>query len=82
MNTLATPLPPVRFGPTYYDYYSRELLTNKKYNNLEEELHDDAEDPQEIDHDQELEPEGDTTTTPSTDDLVSASLRCGAVSCV
>ena len=81
---MATPLPPVRSGPTYYDYYTSELLiTHKKYNNLEEdleeELQDDAEDPQEIDHDQELEPEEDTTTTPTADELVSASLRSGAL---
>ena len=50
---MATPLPPVRSGPTYYDYYSRELIIHKKYNDLEEdleeELQDDAEDPQEVD---------------------------------
>ena len=78
---MATPLPPVRSGPTYYDYYTRELLiTHKKYNNLEEdleeELQDDAEDPQD---DQELEPEQDTITIPTADELVSASLRSGAL---
>ena len=70
---MATPLPPIRSGPTYYDYYTRELLINtQKYNNLEEELQDDIEDPQEIDHDQEFEPEEDTTTTPTADELISA----------
>ena len=78
---MATPLPPVRSGPTYYDYYTRELLiTHKKYNNLEEdleeELQDDAEDPQD---DQELEPKQDTITIPTADELVSASLRSGAL---
>ena len=41
---MAIPLPPIRSGPTYYDYYARELLINtQKYNNLEEELQDDVE---------------------------------------
>ena len=45
------------------------------YNNVEEELEGDVE---EIDHDQELEPEDETTTTPTADELVSASVCSGA----
>ena len=78
------PHPPVRFDPAYYDYYAHEYsyndsITYTKINN-NNTLDDDDDKLEPIeDNDPDEEQENNATTPPTADELVSASLRNGAL---